>query len=100
MITQARTFFCKGDFKSMVIQFIAGNYRIELYSYPLHFTFKARPTEGDGEAMFLKSTCSSDNSFLSDDGFNNLSVIGKGNDSPSFHKLRPQIRMQEKQHTS
>ena len=42
----------------MVNQFIAGNYRIELSSYPLHFTFisdslKAGPTEDDQEARFL-----------------------------------------------
>ena len=60
MITQVRTFSFKGYFKSMVIQLIAGNYRTELHSYPLHFTLKARPTEGDWEAMFLKSACSSD----------------------------------------
>ena len=51
----------------MVNLFIAGNYRIELSSHPLHFTFildslKARPTEDDQEARFLKSACSNDES--------------------------------------
>ena len=45
-------FFRSGDSKGMFNQFIAGNYRIELSSHPLHFTvildsLKAGPTEDD-----------------------------------------------------
>ena len=51
----------------MFNQFIAGNYRIEVSSHPLHFTFildslKAGPTEYDQEARFLKLACSNDES--------------------------------------
>ena len=83
MTTQASTFFCNGDSKGMVIQFIGDSYRTELSSSPWHFALgfiKDRPAGQDEEATFLKSACSS-RVLLSDDGFNNLSVIGKENGS-------------------
>ena len=39
-MTTPRYFFRSGFSKGMFIQFMAGNYRIELPSYQLHFTFK------------------------------------------------------------
>ena len=38
MTTNTYVFFRSGDSKGMVNLFIAGNYRIELSSHPLHFT--------------------------------------------------------------
>ena len=51
-MTTPRSFFRSVDSKSMFNQFIAGNYRIELSSHPLHITFilhssKAGPAEDD-----------------------------------------------------